>query len=68
MAIFSSYRKRYGRVGHGAQIGNHVGALLHLGKTGERHLGATHEGLRLEDHVIDVFIGPVAALACSADE
>src|SRR5580693_10377544 len=56
------FRQRRRVVVHGAQIGDHVGAILRLGKTGERHLGAAHESLRLEDHVVDVFVGPLAAL------
>ena len=58
----ASYGSGCGVVGHRAQVGDHVGALLRLGKAGERHLGAAHEGLRLEDHVVDVFVGPIAAL------
>src|SRR5258708_19685316 len=56
------FRQRWRVIVHGAQIGDHVGALLRLGETGERHLGATHESLRLEDHVVDVFVVPPAAL------
>src|SRR5947209_11351077 len=57
-----SLRQRRWVVVHRAQIGDQVGAILLLGQAGERHLGAAHEGLRLCDHVVDVFVGPVAAL------
>src|SRR4029077_3059696 len=57
------FRQRGRGVVYCAQIGDHVGAILRLGKAGERHLGAARESLWLEDHVVDVFVGPVAALA-----
>src|SRR5260370_40857458 len=56
------FRQRRRVIVHGAQIGAHVGALLRLGETGERHLCATPESLRLADHVVGVFARPPAAL------
>ena len=40
-----------------------TGAILLFGEPGEGHLRALHEGGGLEDHVVDVLVGPVAAFA-----
>src|SRR5215510_4486641 len=56
------FRQRWRVVAHGAQVGDDVGAILFLGEARERHLGPAHECLRLVDHVVDVFVGPLAAL------
>src|SRR3954447_24601749 len=61
--LFRRRRQRDGLVRQRGQIGNHVGALAVLLDTGKAHRGAGNEALRVGDELVEVFKGPLAALA-----
>src|SRR4051794_36584255 len=44
------------------QVGDHVGALAVLGDAGKAHRGARDEGLRIGNELVEVVVGPGAAL------
>src|SRR5579864_5021582 len=64
--LFGSRRQRNRGVRERMQIGDHVGALALLRNTGKAHRGPGHESLRAGQELVEVLIGPGAALALHA--
>src|SRR5260370_36242102 len=55
-------RQRNRLVRKRVQIGDHVGALAVLRDTGKTHRGARNKALGIRDELVEVLVGPSAAL------
>src|SRR5579871_6007345 len=60
--LFGCRRQRNRGVRERMQIGDHVGALALLRNTGKAHRGARNKALRIGQELVEVVVGPGAAL------
>src|SRR5581483_1645704 len=60
--LFGCRRQRNRGVRERMQVGDHVGALALLRNTGKAHRGPGHESLRIGQELVEVVVGPGAAL------